>query len=300
MAGIITIRLETDNNVSIKTVNITGKTIKMLSFLRTAYEIVKANYKKDMFYFAAYELAKPGIYILIGEDNTIYIGQSDSVLERLNNHFANEEKKEYWVNTMVFMADGTAPLNISQIKYLESRLIDMARKAATVEVGDEAEVLKLKNKQIANIPNISVNDLIVADNFMQDILMITKALGISYFDIKVTKQRDNKIENESPVFVFKNKYVDAQMVIIGDKYVLLTGAMIIKEEYPACKDYIKTKRKLLISNGLFDQTDKHYISKENISFDSASTAASVVSGRSANGRIEWKTTDGKMLKDLGL
>lgn len=37
---------------------------------------------------------------------------------------------------------------------------------------------------------------------------------------------------------------------------------------------------------------------QDYSFSSPSTAAAVVLGRSANGRIEWKAADGRTLKEL--
>lgn len=115
MAFLITIRLETDENVSIKTVNSAGKTIRILSFLRAAFSTVKNNFEKDKECYADYNLAKPGIYTLINDDTKIiYIGQSDNVLERLKTHFRTAEKTEYWVATMIFLADGNSPLNIEQ------------------------------------------------------------------------------------------------------------------------------------------------------------------------------------------
>lgn len=37
---------------------------------------------------------------------------------------------------------------------------------------------------------------------------------------------------------------------------------------------------------------------QDYSFSSPSTAAAVVLGRSANGRVEWKAEDGRTLKEL--
>ncbi len=44
--------------------------------------------------------------------------------------------------------------------------------------------------------------------------------------------------------------------------------------------------------------DGEYQFTQDCSFSSPSTAADVVLGRSANGRIEWKATDGRTLKEI--
>ena len=153
MAEIISIRLENEKNSSIKVVNIVGKTTKMISFSRSAYSLVKEFNKKDPVQYFDYDLARPGVYMLFSEDNkSIYIGESDSVVERLNTHYSTNEKTEYWTNTMVFVADGTYPLNISQIKYIESKLIEYAKSISQVQIVD----IKLKNKKSSQLPNISI------------------------------------------------------------------------------------------------------------------------------------------------
>jgi Domain of unknown function (DUF4357) len=41
-----------------------------------------------------------------------------------------------------------------------------------------------------------------------------------------------------------------------------------------------------------------YEFSQDYSFSSPSTAAAVVLGRSANGRVEWKAVDGRTLKEI--
>jgi len=193
MSDIVSIRLENENNKSVKIINIIGKTIKMLSFLRSAYSFVKSSYKENPLAYQDYDLAKPGVYMLISEDNkSIYIGESDNILERLNTHYSTDEKTEYWVKTMVFVADGNYPLNISQIKYIESKLLEYAKSVAQIHVVD----VNLKNKKPSLLPNISTNDKVVAENFLGDIITLTKTLGIDFFDISKTIVTADEIANK--------------------------------------------------------------------------------------------------------
>jgi hypothetical protein len=60
--------------------------------------------------------------------------------------------------------------------------------------------------------------------------------------------------------------------------------------------YISEARSGLIENGVLRLDGKHYVFTQDYPFASPSTAAGALLGRSANGRIEWKTKDGRTLK----
>lgn len=294
MADIISIRLENENNTSIKIVNIVGKTIKMLSFLRSAYSFLKTCYKNDPIAYSDYDLARPGVYMLISEDNkSIYIGESDNIFERLNTHYSTNEKSEYWVKTMVFASDGNYPLNISQIKYIESKLMEYAKSVSQVQIVE----LSIKNKKPSLSPNISINDRVVADNFLSSIITITKILGIDYFDVSKTIVSPYEIAGKE-IFRFFSKNYDAQLIMDGDSFIVLENSKLAKKVSKSCKRCYIDKRTLLIDNGHLIEDGNFLVATKNISFDSASTAANVVSGRSANGKIEWKTSNGKTIKDF--
>ena len=57
-------------------------------------------------------------------------------------------------------------------------------------------------------------------------------------------------------------------------------------------------RQELISNGVLVMQAGLYQFTQDYTFSSPSTAAAVVLGRSANGRVEWKGEDGRTLKEL--
>ena len=57
-------------------------------------------------------------------------------------------------------------------------------------------------------------------------------------------------------------------------------------------------RQALIANGVLALEAGLYRFTQDFSFSSPSTAAAVVLGRSANGRIEWKDAKGRTLKEL--
>ena len=69
-------------------------------------------------------------------------------------------------------------------------------------------------------------------------------------------------------------------------------------DHPSIHRYLVTFRKSLVENGILETAGENLRFSQNYSFDSPSTAAGVVQGRSANGRIDWKDEQGRTLKDI--
>ncbi|MEI6234140.1 MAG: DUF4357 domain-containing protein [Planctomycetota bacterium] len=59
-----------------------------------------------------------------------------------------------------------------------------------------------------------------------------------------------------------------------------------------------TLRKALIEKGILAERNGKLTLTQDYCFDSPSTAAGVMLGRTANGRIEWKDEQGTTLRDL--
>jgi hypothetical protein len=57
-------------------------------------------------------------------------------------------------------------------------------------------------------------------------------------------------------------------------------------------------REDLVERDVLQKDGSHYRFTQDYAFSSPSTAAAVVLGRSANGRIEWKDRLGRTLKEL--
>ncbi|HXI11561.1 MAG TPA: DUF4357 domain-containing protein [Thermoanaerobaculia bacterium] len=61
---------------------------------------------------------------------------------------------------------------------------------------------------------------------------------------------------------------------------------------------MKELRSALIANRVLNAAGDDYVFTQDYAFTFPSTAAGVVLGRSSNGRVEWKTKEGKTLKEL--
>jgi len=62
--------------------------------------------------------------------------------------------------------------------------------------------------------------------------------------------------------------------------------------------YVIAPREKLIGDGTLVKKDGFYWFTKDVEFSSPSAAAAVIEGGSANGLIEWKTEDGRVLKAL--
>jgi len=87
------------------------------------------------------ELQRTGVYVLIGSDSEnpgekkIYIGEGDTILSRLTTHNSDPEK-DFW-DEAVFFVSKDENLTKSHVRFLEARLISLAKEAkrATVTNG---------------------------------------------------------------------------------------------------------------------------------------------------------------------
>jgi len=84
-------------------------------------------------------------------------------------------------------------------------------------------------------------------------------------------------------------------------FVVKAGSQAVTETVPSMQQHVRGMfdlRQEQIANGVLALADGLYRFTQDYSFSSPSTAAAVVLGRSANGRIEWKDGQGRTLKAL--
>jgi hypothetical protein len=67
---------------------------------------------------------------------------------------------------------------------------------------------------------------------------------------------------------------------------------------PSAHRYVVTLRQGVMDRGIIAGDGDGFRLTQDYAFDSPSTAAGVLLGRSSNGRVEWKDADGKTLKQI--
>jgi len=230
------------------------------------------------------ELKRTGVYVLWGPGESgqllrIYVGEGDSVLSRLDQH---AKQKDFWTHAVVFTSKDQN-LNKAHVKYLEARLVQLAADAKRAE---------LDNGNIPQLPTLSETDKADAEAFLQDMLLCLPLLGLNVFEkAKAPGKRSRDL-------ILKGKGIEASGQDTAEGFVVRAGSLAVKDEAPSIHGYLKELRRALLAQEVFVDKGTHYRLTQDYTFNSPSTAAGVLLGRSANGRTEWKDAQGRTLKEI--
>jgi len=230
------------------------------------------------------ELARAGVYVLVGVSERshlpqVYVGEGDPVRPRLEQH---AKTKDFWTHAVAF-ASKDQNLNKAHVQHLEARLIELA-------VASKQCVLD--NGNIPQPPSLSEADTAEVEGFLADVLLCMPILGYGFFEPPPTAvQRAKQL-------VLQAKGIEARGFESPQGFVVLKGARAVKEEVASIPANLHEMRAELVRQGVFVDRGTAYEATQDYTFASPSTAAGVLLGRSANGRIEWKGEDGRTLKSI--
>jgi len=233
------------------------------------------------------ELEKSGVYILSGTDPIsgsprVYIGEAEVIRERIKQH----KTKEFWVSAIVFVSKDEN-LTKAHVRYLEGRLI-----SETGEVGR----FTLDNGQSSGskLPESDREDMEV---FLSRIRQLLPVLGS---DLLIPVAQPAAKQQSGGILFCRMKGAEGRGHRTPDGFVVLQGSTAVLEERPAAKRWpnVITLRNKLIEDGTLVRKEGFYHFTRDVQFSSPSAAAAVIEGGSANGLIEWRTKDGRVLKEL--
>lgn len=230
------------------------------------------------------ELTRTGVYVLLGPLECsglprMYVGEGDPIKPRLEQHAV---KKDFWTHCIAFTSKDEN-LNKAHVQHIESRLISLAA---------VAKRCILDNGNSPALPSLSEADVADVEGFLAEMLLCFPVLGLSVFTAAAP------IEKSAVLLFTTSKGIKAEGIETQDGFVVRSGSAAVKHETASCHGYLKELRAALIANGVLKPAGDSYSFTQDYVFASPSTAAGVVQGRSANGRVEWKSKDGKTLKAL--
>jgi hypothetical protein len=87
----------------------------------------------------------------------------------------------------------------------------------------------------------------------------------------------------------------------ADGFVVLRGSTAVLQDRPSAQErhpYVVALRKKLLADGTLMEQNGFYTFTKDAEFSSPSAAAAVIHGGGANGLTEWRTQDGRQLKEL--
>jgi hypothetical protein len=157
----------------------------------------------------------------------------------------------------------------------------------------EAKQCRLDNSQSSVPPTLAEAELTLADSFLQDILAIFPLLGLSVFEKTLTTT-----PKTGDLLTIDAKGISASGFEDAKGFVVVKGSEMVKSETTTIPPYISTLRRDLLAQGVIVQQGSHYGFTQDQVFTSPSSAAAVILGRSANGRTEWRNSEGRTLKQL--
>jgi len=176
------------------------------------------------------ELSQTGVYILSGYANpedelpTIYVGQSDIVRNRIEQHIKN---KDFWDKAVIFVSRNK--INSTHARWLEYALIKRA---------NEARRSILDNDNNPQEPPISESERAEMKVFLKEIYQTLPLVGINAFEIpRVIVRPDIHIKKGGKDTIIVPAHEDGfQKVFIGQNAwwtIRISGGMLEKIKYIA-------------------------------------------------------------------
>jgi len=249
------------------------------------------------------ELSHSSVYFLFGvdndtEENVVYVGQAatrqngGAVLDRLQEHIRNPKKidwKAYW-NEVVVLTTNNDTYGLTEISYLENRFYTLAT---------EANRYHVKNGNSPMSGNITEEKESELETFIDNAKTAIGMLGYKVFEkldkAKLPSERTDTSYDEGVLLHLKRKIrkskqtIEANCKQTNEGFVVLKGSQIETIDSDPIPPGVKDRRqKAKIENGIL---------QEDVLFRSPSYAAAFVIGGHANGLTEWKTENGKTLKE---
>ncbi|MBL8842983.1 MAG: GIY-YIG nuclease family protein [Planctomycetes bacterium] len=230
------------------------------------------------------ELKRTGVYLLWGPGESsqlprLYVGEGDPVLSRLVEH---AKLKDFWTHACLFTSKDQN-LNKAHVQYLEARLVALASAAKRAE---------LDNGNKPQLPTLSEADAADAEGFLGDLLLCLPVVGVGLFD---EPSADAGLSRE---LFLEAKGIQARGADGSAGFVVRAGSRAVKDEVASIHGYLVELRRSLLAQGVLEAAGAGYRMTQDYTFNSPSTAAGVLLGRSSNGRVEWKDAKGRTLREL--
>lgn len=243
------------------------------------------------------ETRRTGVYLLLGEGDDLgegqcYIGEADDVAARLRNH---EKNKDFWDRVVVITSKDTN-LTKAHVRYLEASLIQVATTARRVELTNATA----PDPKKPTLPEADASDM---DYFVGQLQIVLPVLGINAFRTRRATPLPQTVEPEaSPVFHLRvpKHSIDARAVQIDGEFTLLTGSTVVAAwkrvggTETVRRIYARNRAQFdrFVEDGSIVINGATGAVARDIVFSSSSAAGVIVTGRSCNGRTEWRTEDG--------
>lgn len=245
------------------------------------------------------EFHRVGVYFLFGpgddDDVQCYIGQSEDVGERLQQHVKG---KEFWTRALVAVSL-TNTWTSTHATYLEWQSIDRAQTYGRVS---------LQNGNSGGQPHTP--DPLKADcqEFFETIGVLLTTLGQQVLDplgrtTPTTTDAESQqgsppdaiVQADLTLFYLTSAGCMARGYSLPEGFLVLAGSRGRLQTTPSIHDRLVRQRERLLNDGIMTVDGDQVVFVKNCLFNSPSLAGGVLRGRVTNGRSDWHTEDGRSL-----
>ena len=232
------------------------------------------------------EAERTGIYVLIGPDPDraaglrAYIGEADSIGKRLRRHEADDDMDFF--DRVAFVVSKDDNLTKAHARFLESRLIQMAKQAGTVVLANSTA------PGFARLPEADRADMAF---FIEQVRTVLPILGFDLFRSPGGRAMSQQgADGQSPMFELGAVGVRATARELDHGFVVLAGSTARRDGTDAFPPGYRSFRDQLVRDGkLVEQpAQEYYRFAADVAFPSPTAAAAVVLARNASGPQEWK------------
>jgi hypothetical protein len=245
------------------------------------------------------ETSRSGIYFLIGDDAEdptrlrLYIGESENTRDRLYQHERSDTKD--FAERVCIVTSKDANLTKGHIRYLESRLIEMAERAGRII---------LDNGTRPPRPMLPESDVADMEFFLSQIAVVLPILGFDFLRPTrpvVGPPGTSAVDTGLRLFLKPERSASplAAAIYKDTDFIVLKDSRTRPDAPESVNPYRRHRQALIDSSRLQPAPDgQGYIFVSDTPFSSPSAAAAVVLDRNANGRLEWRIEGtGQKLKD---
>lgn len=236
------------------------------------------------------ELDRNGTYILLGPDEQaidgvrVYIGKTENFKARIQAH-STDLSKDFFNRAVVISAKDEV-FNEGHWGYLEAKLVAAAQRA---------QRCTLENTQAPQERRLSEAQRSDMEAFFEQIKVILPVLGINI--LRTRQQAENTQQAEtnahSPIFTLtlKKTGITAKAQVVDGEFLLLEGSQVVSTNQGSARasyEGIARRRAQLEREGSIIPQGDHAVTTRDIPCTSSSQAGGIVTGRSSNGRQEWR------------
>ncbi len=241
------------------------------------------------------EAQRPGVYFLFEKQSgemgdTAYIGESENLVTRLKQQAKGQD---FWSEVVLFSSKDEN-LTKAHVKYLESRL---------TQIATEAERYRLANGNSPTQSTLPRADRDAMEEYIQNLRLILGTLGHRILEPLKQIAHPNVDLSQSKLLSsyllsFTVRGLTGKGQITDEGFVLFAGSEISQKQKVSVPAKLRELLRNWVENGIVESKGNDYVLTKDYVMSSSSYAAVMVAGTARSGPESWKSEAGIQLKQL--